>query len=129
MKLHDKTGAIERRLYMKPRADRVAIGIGGLGIGMIGMLIALQLPLHLEAWRFQRSRKLETILPDSTLSAASWDGLNAPTLTRFIHETDWSWNYDPRLCFCFLASLSRLPVICSSMEPGLASKVQTGDRL
>lgn len=52
---------------MKPRARRVTIGAALVGAGVVGVLIVLQFRLHLEAWRFQRTRRTAKIEPDHGL--------------------------------------------------------------
>jgi hypothetical protein len=118
---------------MKPRARRVTIAAAVLGAGVVAVLAVTQWSVfrdHLEAWRFQREGKLETIFPETALSAMRLDPPYLLTLTRVYNETDWSYNYHPQALFCFLASHSDFPVIYSSVEGGaFASKIKLSTQL
>jgi hypothetical protein len=105
---------------MNRRGKRLAFTAAAMGLAVIlglGILHWDAIRDHVEAWRFQRARTTETIVPDPELRATRAMPPGHPcTLTRPIHETEWSYNYAPQTVFQFLANYSGFQVIHASGE-------------
>jgi hypothetical protein len=99
---------------MKPRARRVTIAAAVLGAGVVGVLVVLNWATvrdHFEGWRFQLTRKTETIDPDPLL------------ITSLAADMSDIIEMDAISCFRILSTYSGLRVIVEpapSPEPMVA---------
>jgi hypothetical protein len=105
---------------MKPRARRITIAAALLGLAVVAVLVIAHLDTvrdHIEAWRVQRSSKMQTITPGILRKVSADDGdlISLAELAELVRllKADGSTEFhaSSRELFCLLADGSGLPVI------------------